>query len=74
MFILKKSSPEPAGQFQSNLVQIILGLKEIKIVLKKRPGFFPRGDNHINAKMGWDHLKIFSRTAVRRAYIYRKAF
>jgi hypothetical protein len=23
------------------------------------PGPFQRGDNHKNAKMGWDHLKIF---------------
>jgi hypothetical protein len=27
----KASSPEPAGQFQSNLVQIIFGLGEFKI-------------------------------------------
>jgi hypothetical protein len=31
----KKSSPEPAGQFQSNLVEIILGLKEFEIIQKK---------------------------------------
>jgi hypothetical protein len=29
----------------------------------KGPGPFQREDNHKNAKMGWDHLKIFfSRT------------
>jgi hypothetical protein len=25
----------------------------------KGPGPLQRGDNHKNAKMGWDHLKIF---------------
>jgi hypothetical protein len=28
----------------------------------KGPGPLQRGDNHKNAKMGWGHLKIFSRT------------
>jgi hypothetical protein len=28
----------------------------------KGPGPIQRGDNHKNAKMGWGHLKIFSRT------------
>jgi hypothetical protein len=26
------------------------------------PDSFPRGDNHRNAKLGWDHFKIFSRS------------
>jgi hypothetical protein len=26
------------------------------------PGPLQRGDNHKNAKIGWGHLKIFSRT------------
>jgi hypothetical protein len=26
------------------------------------PDAFQRGDNYKNAKMGWGHLKIFSRT------------
>jgi hypothetical protein len=29
----------------------------------KGPGPLQRGDDHENAKIGWDHLKIFSRTA-----------
>jgi hypothetical protein len=28
----------------------------------KGPGSFPRGYNHRNAKTGWGHLKIFSKT------------
>jgi hypothetical protein len=28
----------------------------------KEPGPLQRGDNLKNAKMGWGHLKIFSRT------------
>jgi hypothetical protein len=37
----------------------------VKRILKcsnKWPGPLQRGDNHKNAKIGWDHLKIFSRT------------
>jgi hypothetical protein len=44
---------------------------------KEEPGSFPRVNNHINAKIGWDHLKIFSVVKshrARRAHIYRKAF
>ena len=60
----KKSSPEPLGIIQSNLVQIILGWRGFKIVqIKKRPGPLQRGDNHKNVKIAWGHLKIFlSRT------------
>jgi hypothetical protein len=39
----------------------------VKGILKcsnKGPGPLQRGDNHKNAKMGWGHLKIFSRTTV----------
>jgi hypothetical protein len=33
-----------------------------------------RGDNNKNAKMGWDHLKIFfSRTTEPECHIYMKA-
>jgi hypothetical protein len=36
VFILKKkSTPEPGDQFQSNLVEIILGCKELEIFQKK---------------------------------------
>jgi hypothetical protein len=41
-----KSSPDPASQFQSNLVQIILGEKEFKFAQIKRSGPFQREDNH----------------------------
>jgi hypothetical protein len=41
MFILKKKSfPEAAGQFQSNLVQIILGKREFSIILVKSQFLF----------------------------------
>jgi hypothetical protein len=30
--------------------------------IQVRPVPFQRGDNHKNVKMGWGHLKIFSRT------------
>jgi hypothetical protein len=34
----------------------------IQVCLNKGPGPLQRGDNHKNVKMGWGHLKIFSRT------------
>jgi hypothetical protein len=38
-------------------------VKEIKICSNKGPGPLLRGDNHKNVKLGWGHLKIFSRTS-----------
>jgi hypothetical protein len=40
VFILKNKSPEPASQFQSNMVQIILGYRDFKIVQLKDQFFF----------------------------------
>jgi hypothetical protein len=57
--LYKSSSPELACQFQSNLVQIILGYRESKIVHIKGQVLF-KGE--IIAKMGWGHLEIFLRT------------
>jgi hypothetical protein len=37
-------------------------LKGIQVCSNKGSGFIQRGDNHKNVKMGWGHLKIFSRT------------
>jgi hypothetical protein len=37
-------------------------VKEIQIYSNKGPGSLHRGDYHKNVKMGWGHLKIFSRT------------
>jgi hypothetical protein len=34
----------------------------IQVCSNKGPGPLQRGDNHKNVKMGWGHLKIFSRT------------
>jgi hypothetical protein len=48
VFMLEKSSPEPASQFQSNFIQIILALREFKFVQIKGQVLFQRGDNHKN--------------------------
>jgi hypothetical protein len=37
-------------------------VKGIQVCTNKGPGPLERGDNHKNVKMGWGHLKIFSRT------------
>jgi hypothetical protein len=37
-------------------------VKRIQVCSNKGPGPLQRGDNHKNVKMGWVHLKIFSRT------------
>jgi hypothetical protein len=36
-------------------------MKEIQVCSNKGPGPFQRGDNHKNVKMGWGHLKMFSK-------------
>jgi hypothetical protein len=36
-------------------------MKENQVCSNKGPGPLQRGDNHRNVKMGWGHLKIFSR-------------
>jgi hypothetical protein len=37
-------------------------MKGNEVCSNKGPGPLQRGDNHKNVKMGWGHLKIFSRT------------
>jgi hypothetical protein len=37
-------------------------MKRIQVCSNKGPGPLQRGDNHKNVKIGWGHLKIFSRT------------
>jgi hypothetical protein len=37
-------------------------VKGIQVCSNKGPGLLQTGDNHKNVKMGWGHLKIFSRT------------
>jgi hypothetical protein len=37
-------------------------VKGIQVCSNEGPGPLLRGDNHKNVKMGWGHLKIFSRT------------
>jgi hypothetical protein len=41
-------------------------------LFKRRASFFfPRGDNHRNAKIGWDYVKIFfSRTTKPEELIF----
>jgi hypothetical protein len=58
-FLKKPSSPEPAGQIQSNLVQIILGWKEIKFIQISGQVLFKGEIILKNVKMGWGHLTIF---------------
>jgi hypothetical protein len=63
MFILKKVF------FSSTVMPISIKIgvnhpwvKGILNCSNKGPGPFQRGDSLKNAKMGWGHLKIFSRT------------
>jgi hypothetical protein len=37
-------------------------MKEIQVSSNKGPGTLLGGDNYKNVKLGWSHLKIFSRT------------
>ena len=53
----KSSSPEPFGQFQSNLAQWILGLRGFKFVQMKGHTLFPMGDNYKIAKIHTQNLK-----------------
>jgi hypothetical protein len=45
-------------------------VKRIKDCSKEGSGSFPRGDYHRNAKIGWDHFKIFSRTTEPEELIF----
>jgi hypothetical protein len=46
-------------------------LKGIQYCTNQGPGHFQRGDNLKNAKMGWNHLKIFfSRTTEPEELIF----
>jgi hypothetical protein len=45
-------------------------VKRIKDCSKEGPGSFPRRDNHRNAKIGWNRLKIFSRTTEPEELIF----
>jgi hypothetical protein len=39
-------------------------VRRIEVCTNKGPDLLQRGDNHKNAKLGWGHLKIYSRTIV----------
>jgi hypothetical protein len=45
-------------------------VKRIQDCSKEGLRSFPRGDNHRNAKMRWDHFKIFSRTTEPEELIF----
>jgi hypothetical protein len=64
----KSCSPEPAGQNQSNLEQIILRWREFKFVQIKGQVVFK--DNHKNVKMGWGHLFLLKNYEARKAKYY----
>jgi hypothetical protein len=49
------------NQNGTNLIKISLG-KGNSSLFNKGPGLSQSGDNHKNVKIGWGHLKIFSRT------------
>ena len=57
--IKKSFSPEPLGQFQPNLAQSILELRQFKFVQMKGPVLFQGGDNYEIAKIHRWNLKIF---------------
>ena len=71
----KKSSPEPADQFQSNLALSYPWVKEIINCSNKGPGPLQRGDNYKNAKNGeWSFKNLLQNHLTRVGHIYMKAF
>ena len=55
----KKSSPEPLGQFQPNLLQFIFGKRNFKSVQMKGPAIFQGKIILKIAKLHWQIFKIF---------------
>jgi hypothetical protein len=45
-------------------------VKRTKDCSKEGSGSFPRKDNHRNAKIGWNHFEIFSRTTEPEELIF----
>jgi hypothetical protein len=62
MFILKKILSKTSRPISIKLCINLSWVKGILICSNKGPGPLQRGDNHKNAKMGWDHVNIFFRT------------
>ena len=56
---LKKSSPEPLGQFQPNLAKIILGSRVCKIIQMKGQSSFQWGEDYEIVKIVWQNFEIF---------------
>jgi hypothetical protein len=49
-------------------------VKGIQVCSNKGPGPLQRGDNHINVKKGWCHLKIFQNYWANFNQIWNKSF
>jgi hypothetical protein len=59
IFILKKKIFSRTRRPISVKLTNHLWIKRIKNCFRKGSSSFSRGDNHRNAKIGWDHLNIF---------------
>jgi hypothetical protein len=69
---IKRPSPKPAGQFDSNLILIILAWIEFKFV-QKGSNLHQRGDNDKNTNIRWGSLKYFLKNhCSRKTQIYMK--
>jgi hypothetical protein len=62
VFTLKKIFSRTSKPISIKLYTNHPWVKGILNCSSKGPGPLQRGDNYKNAKMGWGHLKIFSRT------------
>jgi hypothetical protein len=71
VFILNKIFSRTSWPNSIKLGTNAISVKRIKNCSKEGPGSFPRGDNNINAKIGWENLKIFfSRTTEPEELIF----
>jgi hypothetical protein len=60
--LLKIFFSRTSGSNSIKLGTIYPWVKRIQVCSNERPCPLQRGDNHINVKNVWGHLKIFSRT------------
>jgi hypothetical protein len=73
--LLKSFSFKPAGQFQSNLIQIIHDCRELIFFSNIGSGSHQRGDNHKNAKIGRGSFKnLFLNNYARKALDLHDSF
>jgi hypothetical protein len=59
MFILKIISSRTSRPISIKLGEKHPWMKRIRNCSKEGRDSFSKGDNHRNAKIGWDHLRIF---------------